>query len=685
MQDAMSDRRNDVAVLLHEWATQEMNFLPQGRHVNAPMPTVQELREICRGSLLDVWDFVIQRVYSAQTARKMKGNLALQSRHKRAPSHTVKYKDGVKFTQERSELLQRQRELRSQLTGVKSDVGRLDKDLGRLQSEILSAEDDYQRSCSEMSDLHHKQMLLAAHSAECKADTARYDEYIKRVTAKLNHYRELKSSHGKSLLFSKQGSNQTNTSPTIGLESACTKSVRESCDEVGSFLRQMLKGDFGSNSKLMSERQNKMWTSIEQVLSESPANQIVRSLALISDEESHNLRQMTNNIDIKTDAEQLRFKHGSRGLEDTSSAPDITLSVHQLIEEKQLSHMRAFMSTEQSLNNAWRLDKRLAQLVSQVQKRLSTSLTSQPGALEMTRALFSTELELASASAAVEQLRESCRALQESSFKASKEKDELYGKYQKIQDFKALTERKQDLIRVLVRQNSEAKKKLEVIQRENLKYMQSTLCPHEVGTVSMATQMKNGVANEVEQFAKLSLQMLHLTSLDSGQSVPVNQLSINRLNSQSESSGGGAITEILNLLKFPLYKAPEHLLPHCVLMKCEISEVQTLLDSQQLLYSSMNESSSQDITAIQRITVLTKEVASHDEEALRQVLPMLQTRLDESTDCLSDCITVKDSLTAWWEQPAQKLTPWVKLDDLSLQQWMDKWTVAVTRLRQLGI
>ena len=45
--------------------------------------------------------------------------------------------------------------------------------------------------------------------------------------------------------------------------------------------------------------------------------------------------------------------------------------------------------------------------------------------------------------------------------------------------------------------------------------------------------------------------------------------------------------------------------------------------------------------------VLTKEVASHDEEALRQVLPMLQTRLDESTDCLSDCITVKDSLTAW--------------------------------------
>ncbi len=57
---------------------------------------------------------------------------------------------------------------------------------------IFIAEDDYQRSCYEMSDLHHKETLLAGHSAECKANTARYDEYIKRVSAKLNHYRELK-------------------------------------------------------------------------------------------------------------------------------------------------------------------------------------------------------------------------------------------------------------------------------------------------------------------------------------------------------------------------------------------------------------------------------------------------------------------------------------------------------------
>ncbi|XP_038064792.1 uncharacterized protein LOC119735160 [Patiria miniata] len=431
--------------VLHKWATMEMNFVPQGRHVNAPMPTPQELRGICRGGLLDIWEFVNARVHSAQTARKVKGNLpvALLARHRSGSGYKVKYGGDTKYSQERAELLERQRGLRSQLEGTKADVKRLGKDLGisRLESEILSAEQEYQTSCSEISYLQHKQTLLGAHSAECKANTARYEEYTKRIAGKLNRYKELKSGHGQSLLFSKQGSSQTNGTSSPGLESACTKIVHESSSEVASFLNQLLKGDFGSDSKALA--------------------------------------------------------NGIGWL------------------EKQLAHMRTFMVTEQSRNSAWRLDKRLAQLVSQVHRRLAALLADNPGASEMARTLFTTELELVSATAALEQLRDSCRELQESASKASKEKDCLYSKYQKIQDFKKLTEKKQDLIRVLVRQNSEAKKKLEVLQRENLNYMQSTLCSHEAGTVAMATQMRNGVSEEVERFAQLPLHLLRLTSLDS--------------------------------------------------------------------------------------------------------------------------------------------------------------------------
>ena len=47
-----------------------------------------------------------------------------------------------------------------------------------------------------------------------------------------------------------------------------------------------------------------------------------------------------------------------------------------------------------------------------------------------------------------------------------------------------------------------------------LRYMQTTLCGHEAGTVAMTTQLRNGIINEVERFAGLPLQMLRLTQLD---------------------------------------------------------------------------------------------------------------------------------------------------------------------------
>jgi len=36
-----------------------------------------------------------------------------------------------------------------------------------------------------------------------------------------------------------------------------------------------------------------------------------------------------------------------------------------------------------------------------------------------------------------------------------------------------------------------------------------------------------------------------------------------------------------------------------------------------------------------------------------------------------------------WEQPAQLCTPWVTVDGMNLQQWLVKWKVLASRLRQL--
>ncbi len=42
-----------------------------------------------------------------------------------------------------------------------------------------------------------------------------------------------------------------------------------------------------------------------------------------------------------------------------------------------------------------------------------------------------------------------------------------------------------------------------------------------------------------------------------------------------------------------------------------------------------------------------------------------------------------ESLINRWEQPAQNAAPWLRRDEQTLRQWKDKFTVALTRLRQL--
>ena len=51
-------------------------------------------------------------------------------------------------------------------------------------------ESEYQENSSHITDLHRKSTLLEAHSAECKVDIARYDEYNKRLNDRLQEYQQ---------------------------------------------------------------------------------------------------------------------------------------------------------------------------------------------------------------------------------------------------------------------------------------------------------------------------------------------------------------------------------------------------------------------------------------------------------------------------------------------------------------
>ncbi|XP_033127014.1 uncharacterized protein LOC117124793 [Anneissia japonica] len=110
---------------------------------------------------------------------------------------------------------------------------------------------------------------------------------------------------------------------------------------------------------------------------------------------------------------------------------------------------------------------------------------------------------------------------------------------------------------------------------------------------------------------------------------------------------GDLLQAVLELTKFPVYKAPECLLKHLVELKVEIGNIQILLDSQDELHSMLLPKHLNQDTPRSTITVLYQDVSAHDAKQLKMFLPLLQTRLSETTKGLTACIHVKDYLRSW--------------------------------------
>lgn len=61
-----------------EWLQKEMGYRPQGPYLSsnkAMLPSVDSLRKICRGNMVPVWNFLLQRVKSEKTVENIRRNI----------------------------------------------------------------------------------------------------------------------------------------------------------------------------------------------------------------------------------------------------------------------------------------------------------------------------------------------------------------------------------------------------------------------------------------------------------------------------------------------------------------------------------------------------------------------------------------------------------------------------------
>ncbi|KAK3601264.1 hypothetical protein CHS0354_040444 [Potamilus streckersoni] len=675
------NRDEDLATRLHDWAINEMHYHSQGRHVNTKLPTVEDFKQICRGQAVDILKWIITNVHSAQTVKKVKGNLALKG-ERMQPSYKVKYGQEEKYNKERSELLESRSELSQEVNCVLRDISHLDKDMERLQKDIAETEHEYQEQRSRIRDIQRKSALIETHSLKCRETVQEYEEYAKRINAKVEAITSYvkKGSEAETFYSRKKSSEDVSDGITSALESACGKNVRECCEAIGSFLNQVLQGSFGGNKAEMSQAKNLLWSQVEQTSREFSPLQIVMALTSNTQEASFVLREKTSRIDIRTDAQKLRFKYEKSGeLHDLSSSPSVIQSVHELLSEREAAHFYRFIETEKYNNEAWKLEQKIQEVSEQIDKLLKKKFTQKPADLKLARAMLDTEANLTGKRTILHCLTEEGNRLRELMAKNAHEQEILYTKYQRIQDFKDLADKKQDLIRVLVKQNTNAQSRLDTQKQEIVSYIDRSLSSHHSQTHRLTTSLKGRVNTEIEMFASLNLPYLMFSSVDSALKSAVLDLSINHTRAPTVRP---VFKKVLQCLNFPEFQAAEQLLPWILRTRSDIDNILYRLDLEKSAVQRFHPSD-KDKDIASTIAELCEAVAEHDRKQMSELLPVLQQKINKTGKGLTDCMKVKDDVLAWWEQPAQSCVPWVTVDGHTLQHWIDKWTVMVTKLRQM--
>ncbi|KAI0230859.1 hypothetical protein LSAT2_018803 [Lamellibrachia satsuma] len=244
---------------------------------------------------------------------------------------------------------------------------------------------------------------------------------------------------------------------------------------------------------------------------------------------------------------------------------------------------------------------------------------------------------------------------------------------------------KQNAIRVLVKQNLASQTKLESHQTEVLKYLKRTVCGDSNVTAQLSKQLRDSIIKEVDSFSAHVQPMPIFTVMDSAYKITTADLSINRFHGNRDSSTGQYLEKVLRGVDFPHHQAPECLLLQVMDRLNEGDELQLTLTRCGRLAVDTGRENSDGCCLLRHMKDVRRQVAEHDKKQLETLVPLLEKHVSLVPKALSACLQLQDTAAKWWDQPAQHCVVNCVVDNMTLQQWTERWTLAVTQLRQLQL
>ncbi|KAL1558941.1 AUGMIN subunit 5 [Salvia divinorum] len=749
-----------------EWLQKEMGYRPLAPYASsakAAAPTADSLRKICRGNMIPVWNFLLKRVKSEKTVENIRRNILVHGADD-GDKGRRREKLGVgKGESSSREMAFQERELaEKEVERLRQIVRRQRKELKARMIEVSREEAERRRMLDERSSYRHKQVMLEAYDQQSDEATKIFAEYHKRLRRYVNQARDAQRScpdSNETVTIFPANSDQELYSNVKGgksvvdvilIETAREKNIRKLCESLAAQMAEKIRSLFpayegngirvnpqSEAAKLGIDFDFGLPTEMKDMLAESLKSppQLVLAITSYTQWLKTQITKEIDKIDIRADAEALRYKYENDTIVEASST-DIgsPLQYHlysngklggdapsrgtenQLL-ERQKAHVQQFLVTEDALNKAAEarnmsqlLLKRLRGSSDAVSSNLSvTAGTSQnmSSLRQLELEVWAKEREAAGFRASLNTLMSEVHRLDKLCAERKEAENSLRKKWKKIEEFDARRSELEVIYKALLKANMDAASFWSQQPLAAREYASSTVIPACNIVMDLSNSSKDLIDKEVQAFYRTpdnSLYMLPSTlqalleSMGANASTGPEAVSTTERHAAVLTARAGnrdpsavpSICRISAALQYPagfdgldaglasILESMEFCLKLRGSEACVLEDLAKAIDLVHVRrnlvengHALLNHAHRAQ-QEYDRTTNYCLSVAAEQEKTVSEKwLPELTNAVSNAQKCLEDCKYVRGLLDEWWEQPASTVVDWIAVDGENVAAWQN--------------
>ncbi|EEF36444.1 AUGMIN subunit 5 [Ricinus communis] len=777
-----------------EWLQKEMGYRPLGPYNastnKSQLPSIDAIRKICRGNMIPIWSFLIKRVKSEKTVESIRKNILVHgssggvesgnlvnlgkeegggrikggggARRKEKVAVVVGESSSSSAVDSREMALQERELAAKEVERLRNIVRRQRKDLRARMMEVSREEAERKRMVDERAKNRHKQVMLEAYDQQCDEAAKIFAEYHKRLCHYVNQARDAQRSSFDSSVevsssFTANSEKEAVYSTVKGTKSAGDviliettreRNIRKACESLSVHMIERIRNSFpayeGSGihlnpqleaAKLSIEFDGELPDEIRTVILSCLKNppQLLQAITTYTLRLKTLISREIEKIDVRADAENLRYKYENNRVIDISSPDPSSPLNYQLygngkigtdmpskgtqnqLLERQKAHVQQFLATEDAINKAAEARDTCQKLIKRLHgsgdvvssHSLGVGGTSQNiGSLrQFELEVWAKEREAAGLRASLNTLMSEIQRLNKLCAERKEAEDSLRKKWKKIEEFDARRSELEAIYTALLKANMDAAAFWNQQPLAAREYASSTIIPACKVVADIANNAKDLIDKEVNAFSRSPDNSLYMlpstpqalleamgsTGSTGPEAVAAAEKSAALLTARAGARDPSAIPSICRVsaaLQYPaglegsdagLASVLESLEFCLKLRGSEASILEDLAKAINLVHIRQDLVESghallnhayRSQQEYERTTKYCLSLASeHEKMVTDKWLPELKTAVLNAQKCLEECQYVRGLLDAWWEQPASTVVDWVTVDGQNVAAW----------------